>query len=254
VGVYAVSGGASGIGAAIVVTLRERGDEVIVVDIRDADIEADLSTADGCRQAVVELEGRAPDGLDGLVACAGLGPVVRPASLITRVNFFGSQRLVDGARELVARKRGSVVMISSNSAPMDSDDEYVAALLELDEERACAIADRIGDGHTAYAGSKKAITRWMRRGAAAWAADGMRINAVAPGITSTPLTDSAYADETLGPIMKDFGESVPVGRLGVPADIAGAVAFLLSEQAQFVCGSVLFVDGGHDAMLRPDEF
>ncbi|WP_273271300.1 bile acid:sodium symporter [Methylophaga sp.] len=70
---YAVSGGASGIGAAITATLRERGDEVIVVDIRNADIEADLSTADGCTQAVVELEVRAPDGLDGLVACAGLG-------------------------------------------------------------------------------------------------------------------------------------------------------------------------------------
>ncbi len=253
-GIYAVSGGSSGIGAAIAASLRSRGNDVLVIDIKDADIEADLATADGCRTALEELGRLVAGGLDGLVACAGLGPAARPASLITRVNFFGAQRLIDGARPLLAKKQGSVVVISSNSAPMDCDRSYVDALLALDEQRACDIADEIGSGHNAYAGSKQAITRWMRANATAYAAAGVRMNAVAPGITRTALTESVYADAELGPVIKEFGETVPVGRLGLPEDIAAAVAFLLSEEAAFVCGSVFFVDGGHDAMLRPDEF
>ncbi|MFP6599560.1 MAG: SDR family oxidoreductase [Deltaproteobacteria bacterium] len=253
-GLHAVSGGASGIGAAIASRLRSRGDEVLVVDVKDAEVEADLSRREGCDAALERLAELAPDGLDGLVACAGLGPATRPVSLITRVNFFGAQRLVDGARRLVAKKKGAVVVISSNSAPMDCDQSYVDALLALDEERACGIAEELGDGHNAYAGSKQAITRWMRREAAAYAAQGIRMNAIAPGITRTAMTDSVYADAELGPAIKEFGETVPVGRLGQPDDIASAACFLLSDEASFACGSVFFIDGGHDAMLRPDEF
>ncbi len=253
-GIYAVSGGASGIGAAITARLRARGDRVIVVDIKDADVEADLSTAPGCEAALEQIGRQAVGGLDGLVACAGLGPATRPVSLVTRVNFFGAQRLIDGARRLVAKKKGAVVVISSNSAPMDCDQSYVDALLALDEERACTLAEEVGDGHNAYAGSKQAITRWMRASAAAYAAAGVRMNAIAPGITRTAMTDSVYADAELGPVIKEFGETVPIGRLGRPDDIASTAAFLLSQEASFVCGSVFFVDGGHDAMLRPDDF
>ncbi|SVD40617.1 uncharacterized protein METZ01_LOCUS393471, partial [marine metagenome] len=201
------------------------------VDVKDAEVEADLSRREGCDAALERLAELAPDGLDGLVACAGLGPATRPVSLITRVNFFGAQRLVDGARRLVANKKGAVVVISSNSAPMDCDQSYIDALLALDEERACSIAEEIGDGHNAYAGSKQAITRWMRREAAAYAAEGIRMNAIAPGFTRTAMTDSVYADAELGPVIKEFGETVPVGRLGQPDDIASAACFLLSDEA-----------------------
>ena len=121
------------------------------------------------------------------------------------------------------------------------------------EQEACELIDTL-DGHNAYAGSKQAITRWMRRNSTAYAADGVRMNAVAPGIIKTPLSDGVMDDPELGQLMKDFGDSVPVGSLGRPEQVAKAVCFLLSPAADFFCGSVVFVDGGHDAMLRPDEF
>jgi NAD(P)-dependent dehydrogenase (short-subunit alcohol dehydrogenase family) len=251
---YAMTGGATGIGAALKHQLRERGDDVIVVDIKDADIVTDLSTAEGRAAAVAGVRERAPDGLDGLIACAGLPPVVKPLSLVARVNYFGSVEVVEPLRDLVALRRGTVLLVSSNSAPMvGSDDPYVQALLAGDEAGACAnIEDR--DGHTAYAGSKRALSVWMRRNAAAYARAGVRMNAIAPGITMTPLAEQVFADPELGQVMRDFGDSVPVGHIAQPEDIANAARFLLSAEAAFVCGAIFFVDGGSDAMLRPDDF
>jgi NAD(P)-dependent dehydrogenase (short-subunit alcohol dehydrogenase family) len=94
----------------------------------------------------------------------------------------------------------------------------------------------------------------MRRHVVEYAAAGVRLNAVAPGITMTPLTDRVYADAELGQVMKDFGDMVPVGSTAQPADIANVMRFMLSEEAKYVCGSVFFVDGGSDAMLRADDF
>ena len=88
--IYAMTGGATGIGASVKEKLRARGDTVIVVDLRDADIEADLSTVEGRNKAIDEVKTLSPDGLDGFVACAGLPPVAKPLSLISKVNYFGS--------------------------------------------------------------------------------------------------------------------------------------------------------------------
>ena len=133
------------------------------------------------------------------------------------------------------------------------DARYLELLKTGDEAAACAHIDTL-DGHNAYAGGKYALACWMRRNSAAWAAQGVRMNAVAPGITKTPMTDTATQSADFGEAMKAFAASVPLGRVGQPSDIAQAVCFLLSPQAAFICGSVLFVDGGHDAMLRPDAF
>jgi len=87
-----------------------------------------------------------------------------------------------------------------------------------------------------------------------YAAAGVRLNAVAPGITLTPLSEQVMADPLFGDAMKEFAASVPWGGTAQPADIANAMRFMLSAEAGFVCGSVFFVDGGSDAMLRPDQF
>ncbi|CAH0990486.1 3-alpha-hydroxysteroid dehydrogenase/carbonyl reductase [Sinobacterium norvegicum] len=249
-----MTGGATGIGAAIKQQLLDGGHQVIVVDIKDADIIADLSTSEGRMAAVAAIREKAPQGLDGYVPCAGLGPSVNPPSLITKVNFFGAVETLEALKDLLVLKQGNVVMISSNSAPMGADAAYVDACLALDETKACAIVDEIGEPQNAYGGSKLALTRWMRRNSTAYAAQGVRLNAIAPGIIQTPLSDKVMADEKLGKMMKDFGDTVPVGSLGQPEQIADAVSFMLSEKASFMCGSVIFVDGGHDAMLRPDQF
>jgi NAD(P)-dependent dehydrogenase (short-subunit alcohol dehydrogenase family) len=96
------------------------------------------------------------------------------------------------------------------------------------------------------------LARWVRRQAPAWAADGIRLNALAPGNTVTPLTDAALADPEIGPLMRQI--PMPVGHWAEPREIAAAARWLLGPEASFVVGSVVFVDGGTDALVRPDSF
>lgn len=253
-GQYVLTGGATGIGAAIKQKLEQLGHACFVVDIKDADLVADLSRVEQRQTAIDEIKAQFPDGIDGFIPCAGVGPNVKPYSLIAKINYFGSVELVEGLSGLLEKKQGAVVMVSSNSASMPgTNQDYINHLLANDEQKACDLIDTL-DGHNAYAGSKQAIARWMRKQSTDYAQKGIRINAVAPGIVKTPLTDGVMEDKQLGALMKDFGDTVPVGRLGTPADIANLVWFLLSPEAQYVQGSVFFVDGGHDAMLRPDDF
>jgi NAD(P)-dependent dehydrogenase (short-subunit alcohol dehydrogenase family) len=180
--------------------------------------------------------------------------VAKPLSLIAQVNYFAVVATIEGLRDLIAKKRGSVLLVASNSAPMiATDDVFVQLCLSGDEDAACAEIET-RDGHTAYAGSKRAVIVWMRRNVVAYAAGGVRMNAVAPGITQTPLAEQVLADKELGEAMKQFGEMVPWGGTAQPAQIANVMRFMLSEEADFVCGSIFFVDGGSDAMLRTDDF
>lgn len=253
-GIYAMTGGATGIGAELARQLRAAGNEVITVDIKEGDVIADLATAEGRSKAIEGISERAPEGLDGFIPCAGLPPVAKPISLIAAVNYFAVVATVEGVKHLVAKKRGSVLIVGSNSAPMISkDDTFVGLCLSGDEQAALAEIEQ-RDGQAAYAGSKRAISAWMRRNVVDYAKDGVRLNAVAPGITQTPLAERVMADEQLGPAMKQFGEMVPWGDMAQPAQIANVMRFLLGPEADFVCGSVVFVDGGSDAMLRPDDF
>jgi NAD(P)-dependent dehydrogenase (short-subunit alcohol dehydrogenase family) len=77
---------------------------------------------------------------------------------------------------------------------------------------------------------------------------------VAPGFITTPLTDEGLNDKDFGETIQAFVDSVPIGRPGVPEDIANMVLFLLSEKASFVAGSIIYVDGGHDAVFRPSQY
>jgi NAD(P)-dependent dehydrogenase (short-subunit alcohol dehydrogenase family) len=252
-GIYAMTGGATGIGAAIKQRLREEGNQVIVVDIKDADIIADLSSRDGRQAAIMAIRETAADGLDGLITCAGLGANVPNHPLITQVNYFGTVELIEGLKDLLSAKRGSIVLISSNSAAMNNSPEFVDLLLAGKEEKALSFCETI-EAQEVYSGTKKAVARWMRSKVADYAAAGVRMNAVAPGYTQTPMTEQVENDPTYGPAIREFMASIPVGFPGSPEDQAAATCFLLSPQARFISGSVLFVDGGHDAMFRPDQF
>lgn len=253
-GIYALTGGATGIGAAIKQQLIADGHKLIVVDIKNADVIADLASIDGRDKAIAAIKLAAPDGLDGFVPCAGIAPVVTPSSLIVSVNYFGAINLLEGLKSLLIKRAGSVVLVSSNSAPMGSDEQTVDAMLDGDESAACKRADEVAIGQSAYGASKLALARWMRRNTAEYAQAGIRLNAVAPGVIQTPMTDQVTADPIYGQLIKDFAASIPVGRSGTPQDIANAVCFMLSDKASFMVGSVMFVDGGHDAMLRSDNF
>ncbi len=253
-GQYILTGGATGIGAAVKQQLWEASHHVFVIDIQEADIKADLSKASERDTAIQTILNEFPDGIDGFIPCAGLGPHVKPHSLVAKVNYFAVVAMTQAFKPLLEKRHGAIVLVSSNSASMPGlNKDYTSALLAGNEKVACELIDSL-DGHNAYAGSKYALTTWMRTHNADYAKAGIRMNAVAPGITRTPLTDKVMEDKDFGQVMKDFGATVPMGHLGEPEQIANIITFLLSDKAAFVSGSVFFVDGGHDAMLRPNKF
>ena len=126
------------------------------------------------------------------------------------------------------------------------------ACLRGDEDEARQLAATL-DGHRTYASAKLALARWVRRHAPSveWAGAGIRLNAVAPGAVLTPLLQGGLDHPVFGGAIRSF--PIPTGGFGTPDQIAAAIAFLLSPDAAFCCGSVLFVDGGTDALLRPES-
>jgi NAD(P)-dependent dehydrogenase (short-subunit alcohol dehydrogenase family) len=254
-GIIAITGSASGIGAATRERLQEAGNDVIGIDLVDAEVVANLATPDGRAAAIAGVLHACNGWLDGLVACAGVGPQVEPFSTIASVNYFGAQALLLGLRDaLAAAKPAAAVAVSSNSSTLPGmDSPLVAACLAGDEAEARRLADSL-DGQRVYGGSKLALARWVRRHAPTtdWAGAGIRLNAVAPGAVTTPLLQAGLNHPLFGPAIRNF--PIPTGTFGSPEEVAAAIVFLLSDEASFCCGSVLFVDGGTDAMFRPDTY
>src|SRR5262249_3193875 len=138
-------------GAALRQRLEDAGDTVLGIDLRKAEITADLATAAGRAAAVAATRAAAGGRLDGLVTCAGIGPQVSDWPLIVSLDYFGSQALLAGLRDLLAAARGSAVAVSSNSSTISPwDAEIFEACLAGDEPRARERASRLSGQH-AYA-------------------------------------------------------------------------------------------------------
>src|SRR5690242_18175023 len=156
-----VTGAASGLGAAVTARLRARGERVVTVDLRDADVTADLGSASERRDALERALALVDGPLAGLVPCAGLGPQVEDHALIASVNFFGAVAFLDECLDaLAAGAPAAAVAISSNSTTIDPTvhDGLVAAFLDRDEDASRALAAAM-PGNTVYASSKVAIAR-----------------------------------------------------------------------------------------------
>jgi NAD(P)-dependent dehydrogenase (short-subunit alcohol dehydrogenase family) len=252
-----ITGSASGMGAATANRLRQAGDRVIGVDLRDADIVGDLGTTGGRRDAIDGVRQIAGDAIDGLVTFAGIGGFRgRQGSQVVAINYFGTVELLAGLRPALAGgTAAAAVAISSNSTTCQPGvpADLVAACLEGDEEQAKALGDKVGS-NLAYPATKMAIARWVRQHAVAaeWAGAGITLNAIAPGKIDTPLVAEGYSDPELAPLLDQF--PLPVGRAGRPDEIAALAQFLLGPDARFFCGSVLFCDGGTEALLRPADW
>lgn len=251
---YALTGGASGIGAALARQLREAGNEVIIVDLKDAAVTADLSTAQGRSEAVAGVRELAPNGLDGLIPLAGVGAATgHPPALITALNYFGAIAMVEGLRADLARRRGAVVLLCSNSAAMVPHEfPLIEVLLAGDENTAIEATEREANG-LEYMAGKRALNYWMRRNALAYAREGIRMNAVAPGPTASAMTDALFAQPGMKEVVDGLLKATPISRMGGADEVANAIRFLLSDQASYVCGTTIFVDGGYDAATRTDH-
>ncbi len=250
-GTIVVTGSAGGIGIATRQRLEKDGHRVVGVDVRDAEVVADLSTPagrDAMVAAVTELCGGV---LDGLVAAAG---IMGDQPLVVAINYFGAIATLDGLRPLLARGTdASAVAISSNSTTTTPGlpADLVDVLLENDEAAALAATSR-APGLFAYPASKLALARWVRHHAPQpdWIGAGIRLNAIAPGVIETPMTKDDL--EFIFSIPDVF--PVPIGRPGRPEEIASLLTYLLSPDAGFFCGSVVFADGGTDAAVRADDY
>jgi NAD(P)-dependent dehydrogenase (short-subunit alcohol dehydrogenase family) len=259
VGVYAVTGAASGMGKAVAERLVAAGHVVLGVDIERAEVTADLSTAAGRREAADTVLRLAGGRLDGAVLAAGLGPSPGPdrPRLICEVNYFGVVEPLEAWRPaLVAGDRAKVVVFSSNSTTTTPvvPRRAVRALLAGDADKAVRSVKPFGKAAPpfAYAASKIAVSRWVRRRAVTpeWAGAGIRLNALAPGAILTPLLERQLSTPWEARTVRAF--PVPTGGFGDPGHLADWALFMLSDAADFMCGSVVFVDGGSDAYFRPD--
>jgi NAD(P)-dependent dehydrogenase (short-subunit alcohol dehydrogenase family) len=217
-----VTGAAGGIGGTLFSAFRRAGYDTIGVDCVAAEGVATLDVTD---TAAVAAFAASFATLDVLVNAAGvirLRQEYDPAEFarVLDINLTGTMRMSVACREALAKARGSVVNIASMHA-------FFGAPLS-----------------PAYAASKAGIVQLTKSLAVAWAEDGIRVNAIAPGWIETPMTVPARGDVTRNRAILD---RTPLGRWGTPDDLVGPALFLAGDAARFVTGAVLAVDGGYSA-------
>ena len=218
-----VTGGGSGIGSAVAARRRATGADAVVWDLEGGDIDCDISDPVSVSAAIERTvaEHGAPQRL---VACAGVGA----SGLLLEQSPAAWQRVIDTnltgtwltmravARAMVdAGSGGSIVAVSSISG---------------------TLADR---DMSAYCVSKAGIDMLVRVAAAEWGAHGIRVNAVGPGVTRTPMLGTP---EELPGWVEGLTERTALGRLGVADDVAEAIVAVL--EMSWVTGQIIFADGG----------
>lgn len=228
-----ITGGTTGIGFGIAAAMLDAGYEVTVTGLTDEQVaqvpqrqhlsavKLDVTSAASVAGVVEPF-----DELSALINCAGVifrnhaEYDIEIFQKVIDVNLTGTMRMCVAARGKLAAAGGAIV----NTASMLS---YFG-----------------GPAVPAYTASKGGVAQLTKALAVAWAAEGIRVNAVAPGWISTEMTRGLVEDEGRSAAIVD---RTPMQRWGEPNDLGGAVVFLCSTAARFITGAILPVDGGYAA-------
>lgn len=228
-----VTGGTSGIGAATAVAFKKAGAKVMACGLTDAEIATARAAPDFSGIDVRRLDVTDKAAVDAMIASlASLDVVVHSAGMIRRdaehdpevfdqvlsVNLGGGMRVSAAARPLLAKTRGNIIFIASIMSFFG------------------------GPKQPAYSASKGAVRNLTMSLAAAYASDGIRVNAVAPGWVMTELSRGARENPERNAMIVS---RTPIGRWADPSEIADPILFLCSDAARYMTGTVMAVDGGY---------
>ncbi|MFN3262066.1 MAG: SDR family NAD(P)-dependent oxidoreductase [Pikeienuella sp.] len=233
-----VTGAARGNGFAIAKGLAEAGAFVMLADIDGAGAARAAAAIPGAAATALDVADAASCAAAAEAARAAFGPVsilVNNAGIIARAPLGADGFEAEWERVLAVNAGGAMRMTR-------------ACLPQLRETRGAVVnvasimAERGAPGLAAYAASKGALLQLTRALAAELAPDGVRVNAIAPGVIETEMTAATRANpEAIG----RFLAHTPMGRVGKPEELAGPTLFLVSGLASYVTGAMLAVDGGY---------
>jgi 3-oxoacyl-[acyl-carrier protein] reductase len=224
-----VTGGGGGIGLATARRLVRDGLRVVVADILDppADLDAGVVHCDlsDLEAALPALSAALPESLRGIVNAAGIVENTR----------FGEHTVAEWQRVYAVNARAPLFVVQALADRLNAG----AAVVNVASMEATDVVSSTGRTTSIYASTKAAVKNLTETLAAELGPRGVRVNGVAPGLIETRLTAG------IGPAVRDwFAAMTPLGRFGEPAEVADVIAFLLSDQARYVTGVTVAIDGG----------
>ena len=235
-----VTGAGSGIGSGIVDVLAARGWRVAINDI-DPDLAAEKAAVVG-GFAVPGDVGADPAGIVEQAA-AGLGGL---DALVNNAGIHRRAPLADvtgDALDAVYRVNLRAVVLAAQAAVRQFRAQATGGVI-VNLSSIAAVTPQMDVG--LYTATKAGVSAFTAQAAVEWGPWGVRVNAVAPGMVRTAMAEAVYSDPVL---LERRRAMVPLGRIGRPDDIGRAVAFLVSEDSQYITGQTLVVDGGFTNVL-----